>query len=146
MNFDFDRGLVIGVCGKPVGCVKKNGYVEVYVAKSRKLAHRLIWEAANGAIPTGLQINHKNGVKTDNRLVNLEAITPSANIRHARDMGLLRPARGESRKYAKLSDEAVIEIRASAELQRVLAERHGVHQSIISLVKSRKRWAHVVEV
>ena len=34
--------------------------------------HRVVWEHHNGAIPTGHLIHHKNGIKTDNRIHNLE--------------------------------------------------------------------------
>lgn len=36
--------------------------------------HRLIWEAAYGPIPDGMQIHHKNHIRTDNRLCNLECV------------------------------------------------------------------------
>lgn len=145
LQFDFANGIVIGVRGSPVGSVKRHGYIEVFDAGKRHLAHRLLWEAANGPIPKGMQINHKNGVKTDNRLSNMELVTPSQNIQHAHDTGLAKSLQGERRREAKLSDEAVREIRASGERQRVLANKYGVHQSIISEVKNRKRWAHVAD-
>lgn len=31
-------------------------------------AHRIIWEMFNGAIPEGKEIDHINGVKSDNRI------------------------------------------------------------------------------
>lgn len=47
-------------------------------------AHRLIWEWANGPIPDDeTQINHKDLDKQNNRLSNLELVTPSGNMRHS---------------------------------------------------------------
>lgn len=53
-----------------------------------RTGHRCILEAFLGVRPDGLQTNHKNGIKTDNRLENLELVTPKENMRHARDTGL----------------------------------------------------------
>lgn len=59
------------------------GYYEVGLFKNsiRKmyLVHRLVWEAFNGHIPEGLQVNHINEVKTDNRLSNLNLMTAKEN-------------------------------------------------------------------
>ncbi|HHA2946403.1 TPA: HNH endonuclease signature motif containing protein [Stenotrophomonas maltophilia] len=117
--------------------------MEVWNGRRRVLAHRVVWEAAVGPIPLGLQVNHKNGVKTDNRLCNLELVTPSENLRHAHRIGLKHSEVGVDRYNAKLDDEAVRDIRRSVEKQLILARRYGVHPSIISEVRARKRWAHV---
>lgn len=50
------------------------------------LAHRLIWLVFNGSTEDKI-INHKNGLKNDNRLVNLELVTESENNRHAIENG-----------------------------------------------------------
>ena len=50
-----------------------------------------MWAAHVGRIPEGLQINHKNGVKADNQLENLELVTRSENMLHASRLGLLKP-------------------------------------------------------
>ena len=41
--------------------------------------HRLVWIAFNGPIPENMQVNHINEIKTDNRLENLNLMTPKEN-------------------------------------------------------------------
>lgn len=45
-------------------------------------AHRLVWVAVNGRIPDGLEINHIDGNKSNNRLANLELMTRGDNLSH----------------------------------------------------------------
>ena len=65
-----------------------NGYgyyiVILYLNSVRKSAsvHRLVWTAFNGPIPEGLQINHLNENKADNRLENLSLCTPKENTNY----------------------------------------------------------------
>jgi len=55
--------------------------------KSTKTVHRLIAEAFLGQ--SELCVNHKNGIKHDNNIDNLEFVTYKENIRHAINNGLL---------------------------------------------------------
>jgi hypothetical protein len=55
-----------------------NGYKVVYVGKT-KLAHRVVWEAFNGEIPQGMEIDHINTDRGDNRLCNLRLVTSKEN-------------------------------------------------------------------
>jgi len=48
--------------------------------RSHHFVHRLVWEAFNGPIPEGMQLNHLNEDITDNRLENLSLVTPSENV------------------------------------------------------------------
>lgn len=88
---DAENGWVIGLRGKPI-TKKVRGYVLLWrngrETKVYVMAHRLIWERVNGPIPEGMQINHINGIKHDNRIANLELVTPSENLRHAYALGL----------------------------------------------------------
>lgn len=63
--------------------IPNNGYYQVELCKNsiRKfyMVHRLVWEAFNGQIPEGLQVNHINEIKSDNRLSNLNLMTAKEN-------------------------------------------------------------------
>lgn len=49
-------------------------------------AHQVIWEEANGPLRRGWMIHHKNEIRDDNRLENLEAMTRAKHNRlHGRN-------------------------------------------------------------
>ena len=66
--------------------ITRDGYYRVNLyrnnVKKYSLIHRLVWSAFNGAIPEGLEINHRDEDKTNNALLNLELVTPSQNINY----------------------------------------------------------------
>lgn len=55
----------------------------------RYKVHRLVLAVFIGE--SELQVNHINGIKTDNRLCNLEYVTQSENMKHAYRLGLEKP-------------------------------------------------------
>jgi HNH endonuclease len=132
--------------------VSKKGYrsLPVWLPELKKrlnvLLHRLVWETVHGPIPPGLQINHKNGDKADNRVANLELTTAGENTRHAMDTGLRRPLRGVELPHARFSEDEVRDIRArltAGALQREVAAVYGTTQQHISAIARRAVWAHV---
>lgn len=83
-----------------------DGYLKVTLIKFdngkkayRKTVHRLVAEAFLDGKHDNLQVNHKNGVKNDNRSCNLEWVTCRENVKHAYSTGLRGPSggRGEIR-------------------------------------------------
>lgn len=56
------------------------GYIEYNIMKKRILGHILVWETFNGQKHEGMVINHINGNKHDNRLLNLEEVTHQENM------------------------------------------------------------------
>ena len=73
----------------------QNGYLIVSLCYEDKksgsyFSHRIIAKTFLGDPPSsGHQVNHKNGVKTDNRLENLEWVTRDENMNHAISTGLV---------------------------------------------------------
>jgi hypothetical protein len=76
------------------------------------LAHRLVWIRFNGPIPEGMEINHKDGVKHNNRLSNLELVTSSKNKLHAFKLGLRKKLSGEQVGAAVFCSKEVRKLRA----------------------------------
>jgi hypothetical protein len=65
--------------GKRAGHVTPKGYRIIFVAGTSYMEHRLAWILEHGAIPCGLTIDHINGDKADNRLINLRLATDCQN-------------------------------------------------------------------
>lgn len=108
------------------------------------LVHRLILETFAGP-PRGRHGNHKNGVRTDNRLDNLEWVTRSENERHARDV-LGKLIHGAHHPCSKLTDEKVAEIRSRRALgwtYQSIADHYGIALSHAARVANGKVWRHV---
>lgn len=113
------------------------------------LAHRLVWFHHNGRIPDGLTINHKNGVRTDNRLSNLEVLDMSGQMLHALHvLGTYPPQDGQHNHAAKLKSDDVdlIRILRGRERAHVLAQRFGVSESHIRRIWRGARWPRSLEV
>ena len=66
--------------------INRTGYYQVNLHKNsiekKYYTHRLVWIAFNGQIPEGLQVNHINEIKTDNRLENLNLMTAKENMNY----------------------------------------------------------------
>lgn len=62
-----------------------NGYYRVHLSRP-VLVHRLVAMAFCDGYKNGLQVNHKNGIRTDNNSKNLEWVTASQNIKHSFDV------------------------------------------------------------
>lgn len=50
--------------------------------QGRVATHRFVWFEANGVIPNGFHVHHKNGDMFDNRVENLEILSASSHSRH----------------------------------------------------------------
>jgi len=73
----------------------RDGYKYVRFHKNgkqyRKCVHRLVAECFIPTDTTSKEVNHKNGVKSDNNYKNLEWCTRLENVRHSWANGLSKP-------------------------------------------------------
>jgi hypothetical protein len=144
----FARGRLAG--GILAGSVFRHGYtyVELTHQTSRKkrkhTRHRLVAAAFLGIPSPGVQVNHKNGDKTDNSLANLEYVTSRENIRHSIDV--LGRRRGELVNTARLTEHEVRSVKtllSTGMAINLIASTYNVQPAAISKIKHRRTWRHV---
>lgn len=115
-------------------------------------AHKLVMESFIGGRPKGSQINHKDGDKHNNRLNNLEYVSPLENVRHSIKIGHFNPhtlkpyIAGSKNKQSKLKESEVITIRENHRngiKTRFLAKEFNVDRTVIQKIVKRKSWVHI---
>jgi hypothetical protein len=92
LNYDASRGEFFWkkrlgprcVLSKKIGSQTSAGYVKVMICRKHYLLHRLVWLFETGEWPA-VELDHINGVRNDNRFVNLRLADRSINTqnRHA---------------------------------------------------------------
>jgi hypothetical protein len=145
------RQVTIHACiRKPV--IDEFGYVRYKLNNSTKhkniRAHNLVANAFLPEKPTKKhEPNHKNGIKTDNRVENLEWVTRSENVLHAFRIGLKVAARvrGEKHGRSKLTTKEVLEIRGLAGEYScsIIGGLYKISKSQVSSIINRQKWTHI---
>jgi hypothetical protein len=115
----------------------KHGYVYYYI-------HRLVAETFIPNPKNLPEVNHKNGIKNDNRVENLEWCTSKENHDHATKNGFT--TRGTKNSQTKLTVEQVLTIR-QLHLQGLsnshIADIFHVSTSNIWMIVRRKNWNYI---
>lgn len=91
-------------------------------------AHRLAYEKAIGSIPEGLDLDHLCRNRACVNPEHLEPVTRAENIRRGRG--------------TRLDWSDVVEIRSSTEGLSALAQRFGVSQNHIWMIRKDRKWKH----
>lgn len=120
--------------------LKKNGNQKI------ERIHRIVLNSFIGE--SKLQCNHKNGIKTDNRLENLEWVTNQENRDHAMANNL--HVKGSKCKNSKLTEDQVKKIKLKSKEKNIkrgywskLALDLGVSHETISSIIHGRNWKHI---
>jgi hypothetical protein len=124
-------------------------YFTVDLCRDGKISHCyihiLVAKTFLGDRSDTMEVNHKHGNTTDNRLSELEWMTRKDNAIHARRV--LRKCLGEKAGRAKLKEEQVLEIRerhrTTGATPLAMAPEYDVHVCTIQRILANTRWRHI---
>lgn len=139
--------------GKILTGIYIKGYVRVVLNLNNSkgsravFIHRLVCLAFIPNPDNKETVNHKNMIRNDNRLENLEWNTYSENNKHSyANSNRIRPI-GERSNSGKLKEKDVLTIRNIIKEKSMsineLAKMFNVDRMTISRVKHRKSWTHI---
>lgn len=128
----------------------KKGYVAISLHKDKRSlftrVHVLVCKAFLG-LPNGdnYQVNHKNFIKDDNNVDNLEWVTASENILHSYDNGN-RSNKGEEHSQAYILESDVVNIRdlySKGYNCRSIARTLGIPYHNTYSIATNRSWKHI---
>lgn len=108
-----------------------------------QLVHRLMWIEVNGPIPDGLFVLHRCDNPPCCNPDHLFLGTKQDNAVDALKKDRLYIPVGEANGNAKLTADAVREIRTSTDSPNQAAARYGVSPALVYAVRQRRIWRHI---
>lgn len=129
------------------------GYRKIKMNQKSLFAHRFLYSLFIAEIPDGLEIDHLNGIRHDNRIENLEAVTHKENIKRAAAKGSYKNnalRSGQNHGRSILDDIKVLTIRTMSKKSKngrgtgfsnkELSSLYGVSQTRICNIRMGIEW------
>lgn len=126
-----------------------DGYLSVTVGREKRASrriHRIVAEVFIDNPNNYKEVNHIDGVKTNNSVINLEWCTRSHNVKHAFDNNLKPKPKGEKNGRSKLVNSDILEIKdliKNGFTRYEIAKMYGVSWTAINFVHQNKTWKHI---
>jgi hypothetical protein len=109
--------------------------------KKTKRLHHIVMEAFVGERPNGFQVNHRNRIKTDNRLENLEYVTSEQNVHHF--MNWPGVHHGRPRRLTESQALKAIELQKEGLKPKEISSRLGIPTKYLTPALYAKTWKHL---
>lgn len=120
------------------------GYSVVKLSRDRKKTNQYVHRLVAGVFcgpPTGAEVLHHDGDKTNNAAANLSWGSRADNVADRKRLGEF--AKGERHGRAKLTPSDVLAARESSRPAAVVAAELGVSRRLISMIRQRRVWVHI---
>ena len=127
---------------------KLRGYERVSLWYNNKAndhrIHRLVAQEFIQNPENKPEVNHKNGIRNDNRVDNLEWVTGEENVDHKRKvLNQGDTFKGNNNGNSSLTEEDIKNIRISKLSRKELSEIYNVSVTQIGRIITRKLWTHI---
>lgn len=125
------------------------GYLNVILTKNKThkqfKCHRLVLMSFIGVDIYKKEVNHINNIKHDNRLENLEWVTPKENVIHSFRTKLRNNVIGERCFKSKLTSIQVLEIRSIGRTKTLkeISEIYKIKEPSVWQIITKKSWKHI---